>query len=574
MRSSLGRGLVVAALAGVVLPSCRAATSGPPASLIPAQPPPPRSAETALATSRNVVRGRALAHDGAPLAMAHAFVLGPDGKPIEERTVGPDGSFVLSLADVTDRVVRVQLTGVDHRVETLAVAPAEAPIELTVRLGTYRAPPSAERPTFMLFLDGGGMKPYAMTEQPDGTFVADLALPDGRYGYEIQGLSLEGHVVNGTAGEGYEYDGDGDYKSLFTVTGGKASVVFDPRKRPPAGRPTTVVFGAAARESEALTDIVRRVADAGATHDATSRSAAADLWEDVRRGLADLARAPGDAQRLARDAASVAYFAGVPSPKPTDQERELARRCLDRLKPTDPFWSFFPALANVVTALGDDARTDAYATAFVEGHPDTKAAAEYVLARLGGPIDAGRARGLYAALQGARFAGSPAQREAKLYDPDRPLAPGKDIGTFELKALAGDRVDPTRTYTSKSLAGKVFLLDVWATWCKPCVAELPRLHEIHARYGAAAGRKGLTILSVSLDAKPADVMKFRQDKEHPMPWLHAFVGRDDEPLRSVIGSGVPSIPLYVLVDERGKIVAASPQLRADSLPALLDRVLR
>ena len=58
-----------------------------------------------------------------------------------------------------------------------------------------------------------------------------------------------------------------------------------------------------------------------------------------------------------------------------------------------------------------------------------------------------------------------------------------------------------------------------------------------------------------------------------MPWLHGFVGKDESVLTAIVGSPNAAIPLYVLVDERGKIIASSPQLRADGLATVLERVL-
>jgi peroxiredoxin len=45
--------------------------------------------------------------------------------------------------------------------------------------------------------------------------------------------------------------------------------------------------------------------------------------------------------------------------------------------------------------------------------------------------------------------------------------------------------------------GRVVILDFWATWCPPCVAEIPHLNELAAKYG----EKGLTVIGVSVDRK-------------------------------------------------------------------------
>ena len=52
--------------------------------------------------------------------------------------------------------------------------------------------------------------------------------------------------------------------------------------------------------------------------------------------------------------------------------------------------------------------------------------------------------------------------------------------------------------------GEVVLLDIWATWCTPCVASLPRYAEMYARHQAS----GFAVLAVSVDADDADVRRF------------------------------------------------------------------
>ena len=60
---------------------------------------------------------------------------------------------------------------------------------------------------------------------------------------------------------------------------------------------------------------------------------------------------------------------------------------------------------------------------------------------------------------------------------------------------------------SSDFAGKVVILDFWATWCPPCKAEIPGFVELQKKYGD----KGLVIVGVSLDEKgPAVVKPFMQ----------------------------------------------------------------
>lgn len=86
--------------------------------------------------------------------------------------------------------------------------------------------------------------------------------------------------------------------------------------------------------------------------------------------------------------------------------------------------------------------------------------------------------------------GSPSGSDKKPYSPteidklDKQKAPD-----FTLKDLKGNSV------TLSSLKGKVVLLNFWATWCPPCVAEMPEFNKLHRKMGP----RGLEIVSVSTD---------------------------------------------------------------------------
>ena len=112
--------------------------------------------------------------------------------------------------------------------------------------------------------------------------------------------------------------------------------------------------------------------------------------------------------------------------------------------------------------------------------------------------------------------------------------------------------------------------------CVPCVAELSKVHAIYEKYGKRKTKR-LEIVSLSIDDGVAAVAKFRQDKAHPMPWRHGFVGPDRKSdFYKTMGwsdSGA-AVPFYILVDGRGSIVAATPQLSLDELPGLLDDLLK
>jgi thiol-disulfide isomerase/thioredoxin len=102
-----------------------------------------------------------------------------------------------------------------------------------------------------------------------------------------------------------------------------------------------------------------------------------------------------------------------------------------------------------------------------------------------------------------------------------------------------------------SLRGRYVLLDFWASWCKPCRAENPRLVQLYQQYKG----KGFEVYGVSLDESKERWLKaVAADK---LPWvqvsdLQGFKGA------AVAAYAAQAIPLKLLLDPQGRILAKSP----------------
>ena len=109
------------------------------------------------------------------------------------------------------------------------------------------------------------------------------------------------------------------------------------------------------------------------------------------------------------------------------------------------------------------------------------------------------------------------------------------------KAVDGRQVDLAK------LKGKVVLIDFWATWCGPCIAELPNVKKTYAKYH----EKGFEIVGISLDQSKDKLTDFV--KENDMPWPQHFDGLGWKNEFAVM-YGIQGIPAMWLVNKDGNLV--------------------
>ncbi len=100
------------------------------------------------------------------------------------------------------------------------------------------------------------------------------------------------------------------------------------------------------------------------------------------------------------------------------------------------------------------------------------------------------------------------------------------------------------------LAGKIIVLDFWATWCAPCIADLPHLRALRDEL---AGDERVIIVSLSLDQVVEDAAKYVPENDMSgANWRHAHIGLASEVAQQY---GVPSIPNVWVVAPDGRILA-------------------
>jgi peroxiredoxin len=139
-----------------------------------------------------------------------------------------------------------------------------------------------------------------------------------------------------------------------------------------------------------------------------------------------------------------------------------------------------------------------------------------------------------------------------------PIRPGQPAPGFELPLLDGTQI------SLASLRGRVVLLNFWATWCKPCEAEMPAMQRLHT---ALAG-SDFALLAVSTDAGRDEVARFQQKMGLTFPIAldpSKHVSNEYQSYR---------FPESYLIDREGRILSRYIGPRDWDSPIYVDRIRR
>lgn len=135
---------------------------------------------------------------------------------------------------------------------------------------------------------------------------------------------------------------------------------------------------------------------------------------------------------------------------------------------------------------------------------------------------------------------------------------GKPLGELKFTSTKGEQIDISQ------YKGKVVLVDFWATWCGPCINELPNVLDTYSKYHD----DGLEIIGISLDSSRERLEKFIE--ENNMPWPQYFDGkRWDNEIST--GFGIHSIPSTFLLDGQG--IVRHVNLRGSALEQAVADIL-
>lgn len=130
------------------------------------------------------------------------------------------------------------------------------------------------------------------------------------------------------------------------------------------------------------------------------------------------------------------------------------------------------------------------------------------------------------------------------------LEPPAELAALKLETPP--QIAPSVTFTDgqgtshalQDFRGRYVLLNLWATWCAPCVAELPALVRLQARV------PGLHILAINTDRAGVDAAAFLRNNR-----ARALTPYRDSKTMMIRSFKAVGLPLTVLIDPEGKIIA-------------------
>jgi len=538
---------------------------------------------TSALMSQVTIKGTVLGADSKPVQNGIVAFTKGENATYNESTPINNGKFEL-IFDGKGNTIYL-LTGAPFHSPYTFVLPAneEKVIEVEIKLQALELPADGVR----LINDVDGLdfeKSKPMLKKTDGTYSYEVETSAKSLKYQMMySFDYQGQpsirTSHGTMGELSE-DKAGDYYSIIPVVNGKVTIVFDPSKlMKPAEEYYARVISEPMRTKielkQAFSKIEREYygrmlgymeknkTQEGFTFDISK-------WNNLL--FSYKAKNQDPSIQLLFDAyyiQSKIFYESDPKEK-ANFDTKVAENFFKKVSYSNPLWTttgdvLSPVLEivygkdvekkfqEVVKFCKEDVSLDMKSEIYSRLLSETKSSGSKIH------------RDVYEKAMGDLKGYQYLKQLTFQHNPDKRIEIGKPVPDFEIASIDNS----SQKISNESLKGKYYLIDFWATWCGPCMAEMGNLHQAYEKF---KGKKGFTILSLSYDGSPDKVIEHRKKGKYPMPWNHGFV---QDGFESKLGQTfeVAGIPSVVLVDDKGTIVATSSELRGGSLENTLKKFL-
>lgn len=141
-----------------------------------------------------------------------------------------------------------------------------------------------------------------------------------------------------------------------------------------------------------------------------------------------------------------------------------------------------------------------------------------------------------------------------------PIMPGKEAPDFSFVNIEGEEVNLS------DLKGTLVYIDIWATWCGPCIAEHPHWDKMKEEYKD----KDLSFLTVSIDDTKDPWVKMVNDKKMDgLQWFAENAWKSELAQHFMVNA----IPRFLLLDKEGKIIDPSADRPSGNIREMVDKYL-
>lgn len=466
-------------------------------------------------------------------------------------------------------IYQITLSAPEHdQLETI-IWTDETPSELTLTLSKIK-----HHILFDPFVIGNfnGFNPnqaISMEKLTETTWQATLPVTNGELQYQIMGVTEDQRPITGTQQDTYSYMGDSPYfMSVVYSNEDPATITFTAQlDEPQYSSSLTSTNSAITERAKAYSLISNNKKELTKAYINQYVNQLPELeinWDvlvkPVNEALFESTNKENSALHLA------AYLDLVLNGYKPDYSAKVERLIFE-LGPMHPIWSLNQFYAFSAMDLSQDEQAKAkFTSEMSEKYPNdaVREVATYAgFLAADNAMDTEKKRFFYDKLL-AEFPASQFVEYAKYqFNPDDKVVSGAQVPDFSVVSLDGKT-----TYSPSMFKGKFILMDFWATWCGPCVQEMP---ELHAVYEDFKGEK-FDVLSLSFDEEIGAISEFRKNR-FKMPWMHTFVeGGFENPIAEKFE--VTGIPKPILINPEGKIVAMGIQLRGANLRKTLQKFIK
>jgi thiol-disulfide isomerase/thioredoxin len=522
---------------------------------------------------QTTIMGRVLGYDSLPLTRADIHLSKFDSKePFTSQISKKDGSF--HILTNQSGLVKIEISGVNHySYECPIFLVRNKSIRIDAILKHYEYADSITAP--IVIGDFNKFNLYTgkpLQRQADGTFTISFPTSADTFAYQLVGIEKynQSHSINNMS-DFYVYDGGGDYRSISLPEKGIATVVFDPKKLTRTRQDDRVKISV---DNTPLKYLVAQkfISDHQRRFEYEEQRAAGDpkaLLSPVKAYVAVLASREKKAESKIEKQLYLIQFLeysliGLQLGESFNDPSTL-NDAFNELPATSELWEIHPDAAAALLAIDKfSIRSKNYINVLVKHGIDDATISQvlftaiYCSRTFGDSIDA---MAYYSELMSTYPKSDWATMAKQSFASNSPSLVSKQVPTFVLSAVGNSSIPISDT----DFRNKYLLIDFWATWCGPCIAEIPGLTKAFNKFH----NNNLELLSISLDSSTQVVQDFRKSR-YSMPWLHAITSVNSDLARKF---GVVGIPSSFLVSPDGIVLASGDDLRGANLEKTLAKFL-